>query len=162
MPYYAQEFKEKITRQLLPPHSRSVASVSRESGVSEPALYAWKKQWQEQAQPAPAPLGDSRSWDAKARLQAVIATAAMNEAQRSAWCREHGLYVDQLDAWRQAFERMDDDAPHASRSEIARERKSVNRLQKELARKDKALAEAAALLVLSKKAQAIRGVDGEA
>ncbi len=45
---------------------------------------------------------------------------------------------------------------------MVRERKSVSRLQKELARKDKALAEAAALLVLSKKARAIWGVDGEA
>ena len=162
MPYYAQEFKEKTTRQLLPPHSRSVASVSRETGVSEPTLYAWKKQFAQQAQPAAAPREGAHHWNAKARLNAVIATAAMNELERSAWCREQGLYVHELDAWREAFEGMDDGGPHASRSDMARERKRVSRLQKELERKDKALAEAAALLVLSKKAQAIWGVDGEA
>ena len=84
------------------------------------------------------------------------------ELERSAWCREQGLYVHELDAWREAFEGMDDGGPHASRSDMARERKRVSRLQKELERKEKALAEAAALLVLSKKAQAIWGVDGEA
>ncbi|MBS0506113.1 MAG: transposase [Proteobacteria bacterium] len=141
MPYYAQEFKEKTTRQLLPPHSRSVASVSRETGVSEPTLYAWKKQFGQQAQPA-APQGSSRSWNAKARLGAVIATAAMNETERSAWCREQGLYVHELDAWRQAFEGMDDDKAHASRSNMAQQRKSLAKLQKEIERKDKALAEA--------------------
>ena len=98
MPYYAQEFKEKTTRQLLPPHSRSVASVSRETGVSEPTLYAWKKLFGQQAQPA-APDGRARSCNAKARLNAVIATAAMNELERSAWCREQGLYVHELDGF---------------------------------------------------------------
>ena len=86
----------------------------------------------------------------------------MNALECSAWCREQGLHVHQLDAWRLAFERMDDDGPRKSRSEMAQERKSVNRLQKELARKGKALAQAPALLALSKKAQAIWGVDGEA
>ena len=162
MPYYAQEFKEKTARQLLPPHSKSVASVSRETGVSEPTLYAWKKQFAQQVQPAGAPRESAPSWNAKDRLNAVIATAAMNELERSAWCREQGLYVHELDAWREAFEGMDDGGPHASRSDMARERKRVSRLQKELERKAKALAEAAALLVLSKKAQAIWGVDGEA
>ena len=167
MPYYAQEFKEKTARQLLPPHSKSVASVSRETGVSEPTLYAWKKQFAQQVQPAGAPReGAPResapSWNAKDRLNAVIATAAMSEVERSAWCREQGLYVEQLDAWREAFEGMDDDKAQASRSNTARERKSLAKLQKELERKDKALAEAAALLVLSKKARAIWGVDGEA
>ena len=164
MPNYSPEFKEKTARQLLPPHSRSVASVSRETAVSEPTLYAWKKQFQEQARAASAPAAPACTYNAKARLGAVIATAAMNGVERSAWCREQGLYPEQLDAWRQAFEGMDDEGqPHVRASkagpQAAAERKSVQRLQKELARKDKALAEAAALLVLSKKAQAIWGVD---
>ena len=57
---------------------------------------------------------------------------------------------------------MDDAGPRKSRSNTAQERKNLAKLQKELERKDKALAAAAALLVLSKKAQAIWGVDGEA
>ena len=136
MPYYAQEFKEKTARQLLPPHSKSVASVSRETGVSEPTLYAWKKQFAQQVQPAGAPRESAPSWNAKDRLNAVIATAAMSEVERSAWCREQGLYVEQLDTWREAFEGMDDDKAQASRSNTARERKSLAKLQKELERKD--------------------------
>ena len=154
--------KKRPLASCCPPHSKSVASVSRETGVSEPTLYAWKKQFAQQVQPAGAPRESAPSWNAKDRLNAVIATAAMSEMERSAWCREQGLYVEQLDTWREAFEGMDDDKAQASRSNTARERKSLAKLQKELERKDKALAEAAALLVLSKKAQAIWGVDGEA
>ena len=33
-------------------------------------------------------------------LFAVITTAAMNEAAKSAWCREHGVYPAELDKWR--------------------------------------------------------------
>lgn len=43
-------------------------------------------------------------WDNKAKLAAVVATAEMNAAKRSAYCRERGLYIVQLDAWKEAFE----------------------------------------------------------
>ena len=162
MASYSPEFREKIARQLLPPYNRSVASMSRESGVSEPTLHAWKKQVRQQAQPDAAPASNVSStgaFNAKARLGAIVATAAMNEIERSAWCREQGLYVHQLDAWRQAFESMDNAASPAERRQTAQQRKHISGLQKELARKDKALAEAAALLVLSKKAQALWDMD---
>src|SRR3546814_1423290 len=92
---------------------------------------------------------------------AVIQTAPMNEAERSAYCREHGLYPEQLEAWKQAFEAMDAGSTSADTAQLTAERKTSRKLAKELLRKERALAEAAALLTLSKKAQAIWG-DGEA
>lgn len=80
----------------------------------------------------------------------------MNEVERSAWCREHGLYAEQLDVWKAAFEGMDEISA-VTRSELAQARKDKRDLQKELQRKEKALAETAALLALSKKARAIWG-----
>lgn len=99
-------------------------------------------------------------WDAKAKLAAVIQTAAMNEAERSEYCRKHGLYPEQIEAWKAAFEASDpaESAP-SSKSDLAAERKKSRALEKELRRKEKALAEAAALLSLSKKAQAIWGTN---
>lgn len=81
----------------------------------------------------------------------------MNEAERSAYCREHGLYPEQLDAWKSAFEAMDATGTPADKAQLAAERKKSRKLEKELLRKERALAEAAALLTLSKKAQAIWG-----
>jgi transposase len=156
MAKYSPQFQENAVRQLMPPLLRSVAQVSRDTGVSEPTLYAWKKRFQSQGALLPTRATQPEGWDAKAKLAAIIQTAAMNEAERSAWCREHGLYSEQLDAWRAAFESMDDARliPH---SELAQVRKDKRDLQKELQRKDRALAETAALLALSKKARAIWG-----
>lgn len=79
------------------------------------------------------------------------------ESNRSAWCREHGVYLQELDAWRvsavQALATPDEQ--RASPKETAADRKRIKELERELRRKDKALAEAAALLVLSKKLEAI-------
>lgn len=100
-------------------------------------------------------------WDTKAKLACVIQTASMNEAERAAYCRENGLYPEQIDQWRGAFEAMDASVSPADRAALAEERRKSKRLAKELHRKEKALAEAAALLTLSKKAQAIWGNDEE-
>jgi transposase-like protein len=99
--------------------------------------------------------GSSQRWTAAARLQAVIITAAMDEATRSAWCREQGLYPAELDAWkRDAIAGLGE--PRATSAVEARQdRRRVKELERELHRKDKALAETAALLVLSKKLSAV-------
>jgi transposase len=86
-----------------------------------------------------------------------VTTAAMNEADKSAWCRAHGVYPEDLAKWRAsattalaAPEEM-----RASPQATRQDRKRIKELERELLRKDRALAETAALLVLSKKVQAI-------
>lgn len=70
---------------LLPPESAPLEVVSREVGVSADTLERWRSE--ALAQPV-----QQRTWTAAARLEAVISTAAMDEAARNAWCREHGVY----------------------------------------------------------------------
>ncbi len=157
MPSYSPELKAQIVRKMMPPNRQTVASLSQESGISRATLYAWKKQFRNQGFVVPHKPTEPDGWDAKAKLAALIQTATMNEAERSAYCRENGLYVEQLDAWKADFEALLGDDSPASKAELAAERKKTRRLEKELHRKEKALAEAAALLTLSKKFQAIWG-----
>ena len=110
----------------------------------------------------PAKPSRSDGWDNTAKLAAIIETARMNEAERSIYCRERGVCVEQLDAWKTAFEQADDVGVSGSPALLAAERKKTRALEKELRRKEKALAEAAALLTLSKKAQALWGTDEDA
>ena len=104
-------------------------------------------------------------WTAAARFEAVIATAALDEASRAAWCRENGVYLQQLQQWRtsatQALAAAEE--TRASPSQTREDRRRIKELERELRRKDKALAETAALLVLSKKCEAIfkRNTKGE-
>jgi|TARA_R110000796_G_C14512492_1_gene430018 transposase len=157
VPSYSPEFKEQTVKKMMPPSNQSVAQLSRETGVSEPTLYAWKKQFQTRGFVVPAKPSSPDRWDARAKLAAVIQTAPMNEAERSTYCREYGLYPEQLEAWKEAFESMDAGGHPADRTQLVAERKKSRALEKELLRKERALAEAAALLTLSKKARAIWG-----
>jgi len=101
------------------------------------------------------PGGGSQRWTAAARLEAVIATATMDEATRSAWCREQGLYAAELDAWKRDAIAGLGEPRAASAVEARQDRRRVKELERELHRKDKALAETAALLVFAKKLSAV-------
>jgi hypothetical protein len=98
-----------------------------------------------------------RAWTAPAKLQAVITTAALSEADKSAWCRQQGIYPAELEQWcasaTTALAEPQD--ARASPQATCRERKRIKELERELLRKDRALSETAALLVLSKKVAAI-------
>lgn len=150
MARYGQAYKDRIVARLLPPESTSVEHVSREVGVSAATL----ERWRAVALANGSSTGNQR-WTAVARLQAVIITAAMDEAARSAWCREQGLYPAELDAWKQDAIAGLGDPRAASAAEARQDRRRVRELERELHRKDKALAETAALLVLSKKLSAV-------
>jgi transposase len=149
MARYGQQFKQRVVARLLPPESSPVAEVSNKVGISVTTLERWRAEFL-----ATASDEQPRRWTPAARLEAVIATAGLDEAARSAWCREHGVFPTALDAWKRDAigglgEPVDDSVA------AKQDRRRVKELERELRRKDKALAETAALLVLSKKLQAI-------
>ena len=150
MARYGQAYKDRIVARLLPPESSSAEQVSREVGVSVATLERWRSDALANGSGAGKPR-----WTAAARLQAVIATAAMDQATRSAWCREQGLYPAELDAWKQDAIAGLGEPRAASATEARQDWRRVKELERELRRKDKALAETAALLVLSKKLSAV-------
>ena len=135
---------------LLPPESANVGEVSREIGVLVQTL----ERWREDAQTRPA---RGRAWSATARLEAVITAAALDETGKSAWCREQGVYPAELDKWRASATTAltDPEEVRASPQATRADKKRIKELERELLRKDRALAETAALLVLSKKVAAI-------
>ena len=135
---------------LLPPESAAVEVVARELGIAAPTL----QRWREDAQSRPA---RGRAWTAGARLEAVITTAAMDEAGKSAWCRKHGVYPAELDKWRTSCTAAlaEPEEARASPQATRQDKRRIKELERDLLRKDRALAETAALLVLSKKVEAI-------
>src|SRR6202046_183683 len=96
MARYSLKFKERVVARLLPPESSAVEAVSQTVGISVGTLERWR------AEVLAQPSGDeARPWTPAAGLEAVIATAAMNQSARSAWCREHGVYPTELERWKQ-------------------------------------------------------------
>jgi len=135
---------------LLPPESAALEEVSLEVGIGVDTLQRWRSE--ALAQPA-----RDRVWTAAARFEAVLTTAAMDEAGKSAWCRANGLYSQELLAWRQSAVQAltKPEEARASPQQTRQDRRRIQELERELRRKDKALAETATLLVLSKKVAAI-------
>ena len=86
---------------------------------------------------------------------ASVLVLASNAGQRSGWCREQGLYPAELDGWKQDAIAGLGEPRSASAAEAREDRRRVKELERQLHRKDKALAETAALLVLSKKLSAV-------
>ena len=135
---------------LLPPESAALEDVAREVAIGASTLERWRSE--ELSRPA-----RERAWTAAARFDAVLSTAVMDEAAKSAWCRANGLFPLQLAAWRQsATQALAEPAEaRASPLQTKQDKRRIKELERELLRKDRALAETAALLVLSKKLGAI-------
>lgn len=160
MTRYSDEFKEQAVRRMMPPNAQTVAQISRDMGVSEVSLYNWRNQYRDRGNAVPADSANPENWSGKNKLAVVIETVALNEEELAAYCRERGLYVEQVQRWREAAESGADvhrPLTAQERRELQGERKKSRRLEKELKRKEKALAEVAALLVLQKKAHALWG-----
>ena len=151
MARYGQKFKERVVARLLPPESAPIEAVSHKVGIGVATLERWRSE--ALANPASG-TGGGQTWTAAARLEAVITTAAMDEATRNAWCRERGVYPTELEAGKHdALSGLGE--PQDPDAAAKHDRRRIKELERELQRKDKALAETAALLVLSKKLPAI-------
>jgi len=159
MPKYSSERKAAVLKKLLPPHHQSVVSVSREQQISEATLYHWLKQARDQGIAAPGSVNaQAEPWSGQAKLSVVLETAALNAQQLSEYCRAKGLYPAQVARWKAACIAGADAQPaadQAMKSKLQQSDQKMTDLKKQIRRKDKALAESAALLVWQKKFQSL-------
>jgi len=166
-PIYDQAMRAEIRNRMSPPNRESVAQIARDTGITTQTLYNWRSQWQKEGQLVPATAKPPEQWGAADKLAAVIQAAGLSGPDLGAFCRERGLYPMQLARWRQAAE--DANGPSApsmaDQRELQRKNQEqarvIRRLQRELEKKEKALSEAATLLMLSKKLDQLWPRDGE-
>jgi transposase-like protein len=174
---YSEAVKADVRRRMGPPHRQSVAAISQELGIHVITLYKWRKAWRLQGEVVPASQKDPEGWGPADKFTVVLETAGLNATELGGYCRERGLFPEQVDRWRQAAltsalgpivpEALDANAQPfltmADQKDLQRrhqeDQREIKRPQQELRRKDKALAEAAALLIASKKIQAYWGED---
>lgn len=158
MKKHSSAFREQALRKVHERGDRSVREIASDLGVKIGTLKGWMKevrrnslQGGEDAVALPA-----GSATASGRLELLLASAGLSAEALNGWCRERGIYAHQLAAWKQAFVLgTQAEALKPLRQERDALKSERDGLQRQLLRKDKALAEAAALLVLSKKFQAL-------
>lgn len=158
---YTDELKESIIKRMMPPNNESVSKISEETGVTEPTLYKWRKQARIKGQATPGNGQSSEQWSSEDKFLIVMETYSLNEVQLAEYCRRKGLFKEQVKAWRDGCLNANSPKPvHQTKQlnhELKEEKSRAKILEKDLRKKEKALAEAAALLLLRKKAQAIWG-----
>lgn len=166
---YSEPFKEKMVQKMAGPNGRSATSLSEDVGVPQATLSRWLKQAgtvpavskRKTTQKKRAGTTGKRpqDWSAEAKLQVVLEAARLSDDELGEFLRRKGLHEAQLEQWRKLVEKAAQEALETSRRRRgpSPEQKRIRELEKELLRKDKALAEAAALIVLKKKALAIWG-----
>lgn len=160
MKSYTEEFKDEMVRRLMVRPGMSVQKLSTETGVGKSILYRWKEQ---KVKTAMTNKSDDRKRTGAEKLR-LLSGAPLSEEEFGAMLRREGLHEREVESWRDAAaealgnsaEAAPTSVSHAQmRSELSVAKKKVSDLEKELHRKEKALAEAAALLLLEKKLQAI-------
>jgi len=155
---YSSELKAAIVQKMMPPDARSIAELHQETQIPYQTLWNCKHKALQNGQAAVASSKNSNTWSDEAKLAIIVETAPLNVAETSEYCRIKGLYPDQIQQWRAAAVAGQSKALSKSeREELQALKKRCKQLEKELNRKEKALAETAALMVLRKKANAIWG-----
>ena len=158
MPRYSEERKSAVLKKMLPPHNQTITEVAREEGISEATLYNWRTQAKQQGVPVPGSGKTSDNWSAEAKFAVVVETTVLGESELCEYCRQKGLYPEQVKEWKYACiqgQLSDVERRKQDREQAKRDKKRIKALERELNRKEKALAETAALLVLRKKFNAL-------
>ena len=158
MAHFSPERKASVLKKLLPPNNQSVAAISKMEGISEATLYNWRTQAKQQGIAVPGSGKTSDQWSAEAKFAVVMETTSMDESALSEYCRLKGLYPEQVKEWKQNCiqGQLSEAARHKQvQHQVKQDKKEIKDLKRELNRKEKALAEAAALLVLRKKYNAL-------
>ena len=150
---YTESFRQQALEKVYTRGSSSIRAVAEDLNMSFGTLRNWMKADRNNSQ---ANAGEQskrpQDWSRAERLQILMESHGLDEEALNALCREKGIFRHHLEQWQAAFAAG---GAVDSRTQL-RELKETNKaLTRELKRKEKALAEAAALMVLQKKYQAL-------
>jgi len=163
---YTNAIKASVLSKALAPNAPGVIELSKEFNIPKATIYTWmfnmKNKKEERVQQRP------KDQSPASKLQAVMDTLGKTEQEQSAYCRTQGIYYNHIEAWKQQIlESLGAATSTSDKSSNAKEKENkaasqriqdeMKQLKHDLNRKDKALAELTALLVLKKKADLLWG-----
>lgn len=161
---YPTAVKQSTVAKMLPPTHQALSQIQRETGIPEGTLRKWQSEVRKKGFAAPAGDQESEKWSTRDKFLIVVETATLSEIELAGYCRKKGLYVEQIKSWQnncmQANGGVAQELALSQKREKVKD-KELHQVKKELQRKESALAEAAALLILRKKAEAIWGQTDE-
>ncbi|MEA2016088.1 MAG: transposase [Actinomycetota bacterium] len=147
---YSRSVKVGILKKVLPPERRSITSVSDETGISEQTIRNWIKAANSGSLDEKAGEKSPRNLSSIEKYQLLMESKKIPKEELGEFLRKRGLHSQHLTLWDQEFTEMVKDNGKKEKKKVRNLQKEIKDLKKEVRRKDKALAETAALLVLKK------------
>ena len=138
MPRYSQELKSSTLRKMMPPSNRPISELSRETGVPEGTLHAWRKQARSNGHATPGDGREAEIWNSQDKFHIVIETAGLSEIEIADYCRRKGIFVEQIRSWRDACMQANGNLVQETgkiQQELKQEKIRSLQLEKELRRK---------------------------
>jgi transposase-like protein len=148
---YSQGFKRSTVRKLLQPNPPTIQELSEDTGVSQQTLYNWLHQLKEDVE-----VSDYKrtpeEWSLLEKQEALLTVAGLSPEEEGEWLRRNGLHSAHLTIWKKEIhDVLKGVSAPASKQDLQKAKEQIKALEKDLKRKDKALAEVTALLALKKK-----------
>lgn len=154
---YSERFKAEMVQKMMGPSAMSANRLSKENGIGQPTLSRWLREAKLEVMTRSPKSAVRKRWTASEKLRVVLAAAGAGEAGRGEQLRREGLYEADLSRLEQELAEALGKSGKTKRDPA--DKKRIEELEREVRRKDKALAEATALVVLSKKLNAYFAVD---
>jgi hypothetical protein len=158
MASYNEEMKNSVISKALSRGHRSLLSVSEEVGIPQTTIAGWLAK--RDKSPVMKKQKITTKWNPEQKLKALIESASLSEPELGAYLRKEGLFSHQLEEWKKEF--LSSMTPDRKLRVVKDDRdKQIKVLEREILRKDKALAEAAAIIILQKKVNLLWGYKDE-
>ncbi len=156
---YPTQLREQVIQRAITT-TKTQDALAEEYGISRSTLQKWLRDSRKTGvlPVTKKPEKRPQDWSGQERFAALLEISSLGDEELGAWCRRHGLHSHHLEKWKQdAIAGSGGKAPAQGKVEARKLREEIRHLKKELRRKDQALAETSALLVLKKKAHLIWG-----
>ena len=159
MGVYPESYKLEIVQRILSTPGLNITLLSQTEQISKSAIYRWLREHKDNTISSNDLEADSLNvWSQSAKLLALQETYGLSNEALNSYCRQNGVYTEDLENWRKEFmSPTDNEKLSALKKELTKLKEENKSLKQDVRRKEKALAETAALLVLKKKAAQIWG-----
>ena len=136
---YSMERRAAVLKKLEPPNAVPLRQLAKDEGISEATLHTWRRDARGKGRLLPDADAGPEAWTSRDKFAAVLGTAALNEADLAAYCRQRGLCAEQIQAWRAACEQANN-WERASTQRLGQatkeEKQRIQALERDLARKE--------------------------
>lgn len=147
---YTKTFRESVLRKVLPPESRSIRAVSKETGVAAATISMWLAKLKNGTLASEEDCG-AACRNANEKLNLLLEYQKVTAENEGEWLRQRGLHTEHMTLFRQELGEIVAERADRKDKKIRELEKKLKEAEKELIRKNDALAEMAALMMLKKK-----------